>query len=548
MIKTTAFLIAVLYSNFSVAQLNLNNLTNSNFGEVHGNFQLNAQYYIPDSTIGAAAAPEKMLMNGFANIIYTKGKFTAGIRYESYLNELQGYPAGYKGTGIPYRFADYKSDNLEVTIGSFYEQFGSGLTLRTYEERNLGLDNALDGFRLKLQPLKGIYLKAFIGKQRTYFSSAGLVRGFDGEIQLNEAFKKLADKKTIVTLGGSFVSKYQPDADPTLVLPENVGNSAGRFDITRNNFKINGEYAYKINDPSLDNNFNYKYGDAILLQTSYAVKGFALSLSGSRIDNMSYRSDRTAQLTNQLINYIPALPKQQTYSLLAFYPYASQSRGEMEFSSELKYKIKKGTVLGGQYGTDITINYSGANSLDTTQIKGTDTKRLGYTSNYLGVGKEVYFRDFYVEITKKINKLWKGTLIYANQVYDKSIIQKPGYPTIYSNIVVLDVTYKLKQTSALRLELQNLQTKQDQQDWAYALLEYTINENWFVAAGDQYNYGNDISAQRYHYYMGNIGYTKNANRITLGYGKQRAGIFCVGGVCRNVPASNGLTLSITSSF
>ncbi|MGZ4061083.1 MAG: DUF6029 family protein, partial [Bacteroidia bacterium] len=515
MIKTTAFLIAVLYSNFSVAQLNLNNLTNSNFGEVHGNFQLNAQYYIPDSTIGAAAAPEKMLMNGFANIIYTKGKFTAGIRYESYLNELQGYPAGYKGTGIPYRFADYKSDNLEVTIGSFYEQFGSGLTLRTYEERNLGLDNALDGFRLKLQPLKGIYLKAFIGKQRTYFSSAGLVRGFDGEIQLNEAFKKLADKKTIVTLGGSFVSKYQPDADPTLVLPENVGNSAGRFDITRNNFKINGEYAYKINDPSLDNNFNYKYGDAILLQTSYAVKGFALSLSGSRIDNMSYRSDRTAQLTNQLINYIPALPKQQTYSLLAFYPYASQSRGEMEFSSELKYKIKKGTVLGGQYGTDITINYSGANSLDTTQIKGTDTKRLGYTSNYLGVGKEVYFRDFYVEITKKINKLWKGTLIYANQVYDKSIIQKPGYPTIYSNIVVLDVTYKLKQTSALRLELQNLQTKQDQQDWAYALLEYTINENWFVAAGDQYNYGNDISAQRYHYYMGNIGYTKNANRITL---------------------------------
>ncbi|MGZ6538214.1 MAG: DUF6029 family protein [Bacteroidia bacterium] len=548
MIKTTAFLIAVLYSNFSVAQLNLNNLTNSNFGEVHGNFQLNAQYYIPDSTIGAAAAPEKMLMNGFANIIYTKGKFTAGIRYESYLNELQGYPAGYKGTGIPYRFADYKSDNLEVTIGSFYEQFGSGLTLRTYEERNLGLDNALDGFRLKLQPLKGIYLKAFIGKQRTYFSSAGLVRGFDGEIQLNEAFKKLADKKTIVTLGGSFVSKYQPDADPTLVLPENVGNSAGRFDITRNNFKINGEYAYKINDPSLDNNFNYKYGDAILLQTSYAVKGFALSLSGSRIDNMSYRSDRTAQLTNQLINYIPALPKQQTYSLLAFYPYASQSRGEMEFSSELKYKIKKGTVLGGQYGTDITINYSGANRLDTTQIKGTDTKRLGYTSNYLGVGKEVYFRDFYVEITKKINKLWKGTLIYANQVYDKSIIQKPGYPTIYSNIVVLDVTYKLKQTSALRLELQNLQTKQDQQDWAYALLEYTINENWFVAAGDQYNYGNDISAQRYHYYMGNIGYTKNANRITLGYGKQRAGIFCVGGVCRNVPASNGLTLSITSSF
>ena len=487
-------------------------------------------------------------MNGFANIIYTKGKFTAGIRYETYLNGLQGYPTGYKGTGIPYRFATYKSDALEVTVGSFYEQFGNGLTLRAYEERNLGLDNALDGVRLKFEPFKGVYLKALVGKQRTYFTTAGLVRGFDGEIQLNEAFKKLAEKKTIVTLGGSFVSKFQTDADPTLVLPQNVGNSAGRFEVTRNNFRINGEYAYKINDPSSDNNFNYKYGDAALLQASYAVKGFAVSLSGSRIDNMSYRSDRTAQLTNLLINYIPALPKQQTYSLLAFYPYASQSRGEMEFSSEVKYKIKKETALGGKYGTEITVNFSGANSLDTTQIKGTDTKHLGYTSNYLGIGKEVYFRDLYVEITKKINKTWKGTIVYANQVYNKSIIQKPGSPTIYSNIIVADITYKLKATSALRLELQNLQTKQDHQDWAYALLEYTINENWFVAAGDQYNYGNKISHERYHYYMGNVGYTKNANRITLSYGKQREGIFCVGGVCRNVPASNGVTLSVTSSF
>ncbi|MDP1746879.1 MAG: DUF6029 family protein, partial [Bacteroidota bacterium] len=89
-IKVTAFLLAVNYSNTSFAQLNLNNLSNLNVGEVHGNFQADAQYYIPDSTIGADPAPEKMLMNGFANIIYTKGKFSAGIRYESYLNARQG--------------------------------------------------------------------------------------------------------------------------------------------------------------------------------------------------------------------------------------------------------------------------------------------------------------------------------------------------------------------------------------------------------------------------------------------------------------------------
>ena len=44
-----------------------------------------------------------------------------------------------------------------------------------------------------------------------------------------------------------------------------------------------------------------------------------------------------------------------------------------------------------------------------------------------------------------------------------------------------------------------------------------------------------------------IGYLKGANRIAIGYGKKRAGIFCVGGVCKEVPSSNGFNLTISSS-
>jgi len=536
------------FAKYSAAQVDLKKGT-LDLGEVHGNFQANAQYYIADSAIGAAAAPEKMLFNGFANILYTKGKFTAGIRYENYLNVLQGYPTGYKGTGIPYRFITYKSDFLEITAGSFYEQFGNGLILRTYEERNLGLDNALDGVRIKAEPVKGIYIKGLIGKQRSFFSQGpGIVRGIDGEIQVNELFSKLANKKLIFAIGGSFVSKFQEDQDPLLVLPENVGSQAVRFNLSRNNFSLNGEYAYKINDPSLDNNFIYKPGNATLLQASYATKGFALSVGGSRIENMSFRSDRNAQLTNLLLNYVPALNKQHTYSLLTFYPYASQSKGEMEFSTELKYKFKKGSALGGRYGTEILINYSGSNSIDTTNLKpAEDWRKMGYTSRYFIIGNQIYFRDLYVEINKKFSAKWKASFIYSYQVYNKDVIQKPGGGMIYSNIAVVDVTRKLSK-GALRLELQNLSTKQDHQDWAYALLEYTINTNWYLAVGDQYNYGNVIEDERYHYYNISTGFIKNANRIELSYGKQRQGIFCVGGVCRNVPAMNGVTLTITSSF
>ena len=537
----------LIFSNSSFAQLNTGNLSNVTLGEIHGNFQVDAQYYIPDSTIGAPNVPEKMLSNGFANLIYTRGKFTAGVRYESYLNALQGYDSRYQGNGLPYRFATYKSDALEVTVGNFYQQFGNGLILRSYEERGLGFDNALDGIRLKYEPLKGIYLTGLTGKQRSFMTQGpGIVRGFDGEIQINETFKQLEDKKLKVAIGGSFVSRYQAADDPTLVLPENVGSYAGRFQLSRNNFNMNGEYAYKINDPNAANNKIYKPGEAEILQASYAIKGFALSASASRADNMNFRSDRNASLNNLLLNYTPALNKNHTYSLLTFYPYASQPNGEFQFSGEVNWKaIKK-----PDYKLDITVNYSGSNDLDTTHIAAeADSTRQGYKTNSYFMGKKVLFRDFYVEVNQKFGKKFKASVIYAYQAYNQGVLVAHGTPiTIYSDIVVADLTYRLKGESTIRLEMQNLTTRQEKQDWAQAMVEYTFNTHWFAAVLDQYNYGNEITSERYHYYNATIGYTKNANRITLGYGKQRAGVFCVGGICRVVPASNGILLSVTSSF
>ncbi len=543
----------MLHCGFSAAQLN--NLSNLNIGEVHGNFQADAQYYIPDSSIGADPAPEKMLMNGFANIIYTRGKFAAGIRYESYLNTRQGFDARYQGNGIPYRYATYKSDELEVTVGSFYQQFGNGFILRSYEDRGLGFDNALDGIRLKYEPLKGVYLTGLTGKQRSFMTQGpGIVRGFDGEIQINEAFSKLADKKLILTLGGSFVSRFQQDDNQLLILPENVGASSGRFKLSRGEFAVNGEYAYKINDPNAANKYIYKPGEAILLSANYAKKGFAVSASASRTDNMNFRSDREASVNNLLINYTPALNKQHTYSLLSFYPYASQPNGEFQFSSEVNWKIIKKSA----HKLDITVNYSGSNDLDTMQLNPvSDSTLQGYKANSYFMGEKVLLRDFYTEVNQKFGKKLKISLIYSYQAYNNTYLKgasDAGSVTIYSHIAMADITYKLKADRAIRFELQHLATKQDKQNWAYLLAEYTINSNWFVAVLDQYNYGNthkDASGnydKRFHYYNVSAGYNKNANRITVSYGKQRAGIFCVGGICRQVPASNGITLSITSSF
>ena len=85
-------------------------------------------------------------------------------------------------------------------------------------------------------------------------------------------------------------------------------------------------------------------------------------------------------------------------------------------------------------------------------------------------------------------------------------------------------------------------------DWGMALLEYTISPHWFFTIQDMYNYGNEIAEKQLHYLNIAVGFIKGANRFEIGYGKKREGIFCVGGVCKLVPSSNGFSINISSSF
>jgi hypothetical protein len=515
-------------------------------GSVHGNFQIDGQYYLTDSLIGAPEVPEKFLTNGFANFIYEKENFSAGLRYENYTNPILGFDPRYTGNGIPFRYLNYKNKELEVTAGNFYDQFGSGVVFRTYEDRGLGYDNAMDGFRLKYIPVKGVYFKGIIGYQRDFFSKGeGIVRGVDLEWNLNESISKMDSMKTKFILGGNFVSKYQKDQDPVYILPENVGSGSGRLSVIHGDLMLTGEYAYKINDPSAQNGYIYKDGSATIVTATYATQGFGIALSGKRIDNMSFRSDRDANLNSLMINYLPAMTKNHTNILPAMYPYATQPNGEYGMQAEVFFHVRPNSFLGGKYGTDVALNFSRAQAIE--KVPTGDDK--GYTSDFFDVGDEVYFEDFNVELHHKWSKKVRQILSYVYIDYNKDVVEgRSGFGHVYSHTVVLETTWKLNSKNSIRNELQHLFTEQDKQSWGLVLLEYTISPNWFIAGFDQYNYGNDIPEQRIHYFTGTFGYTLGTNRIQLGYGRQRAGIFCVGGVCRQVPASNGFTFSVTSSF
>ena len=554
---TTLFTFVAAFFLLAITDLRAQDLLQG--GRVSGNFQLDAQVYQEDSAIGANKVKEKMLLNSFANLLYSNGNFNAGMRFETYLNPMQGYDQRYKGSGVPYWFGSWRNDQFEITVGNFYEQFGSGMVLRSYEERNLGYDNAFKGAKVKFTPTSGVILKGLIGTQRFFWEQGpGIVRGLDGEFALNDIFDKEGKFKTRVTLGGSFVSKFQDTEEISagpgelLILPENVGAMALRFNIARSGFAIDGEYANKANDPSAVNNFIYKNGESMLLQTSYSTKGFGVIVAAKRTDNMSFKSKRTETGNSLDINYLPALTRQHAYSLSAMYPYATQANGEMALQGQVNYKIKRGSLIGGKYGTDIAVNYSRVTAIkmDTIAKDASIGKpgTLGYESPFFAFGKDLYFQDFNIEIQRKFTSNFKALVSYIHIDYNVLVLEGYEKPDVSANIFIADMTYKINNTNAIKLEYQQLFTKQDNGDWLQFMLEYTVAPKYFVTINDQYNYGNADKDRRFHYPTVSAGYTNGSNRLTASYGKQREGILCVGGVCRNVPASNGLTITLTSSF
>ena len=518
---------------------------------IHGDFQSDAQYYIYEPKLNTQKVSEVIGNNSYLNLLYDRGNLSGGFRFESFQPPLLGYDQRLKNTGIPFRFINYKWKELSVTLGNFYEQFGNGLIYRSYWEWGLGFDNSVDGVRIRYNLLEGVQVKAFVGKQRFYWDKGpGTVRGLDAEFSLNELFTPLSLSPTKITLGLAGVSKYQADDSPTLKLPENVAAFSGRAKIARNSFVLDGEYAWKANDPSFANHQIYRPGQALLITGGYSSRGFGVSVGAKRIDNFDFRSNRNASINDLLINYLPPLTPQHTYRLATLYPYATQPTGEMGAQLDVFYNAKEGSKLGGKYGTNFTLNYCRINSISKTAVSKEDSAK-GYNSEFFAIGKDTYYQNLSIEISKKLSPKVKSIFTYIFIEADNKVLKistVPNVGTIFAHIGVIDVSWKFRPKHTLRAELQHLYTRQDNRSWAMGLLEYQIGSHWFTAIYNEYNYDNPDPAQQLNYLGGTLGYTKNTVRISVSGGRQRAGVFCVGGVCRFVPASSGISASVMASF
>ena len=508
---------------------------------VGGSLQTDVLIPQSDDKIGTDHYDEWALTNTYAEVTLQSQYVDAGLRMEYMEHPLPGFEKDIKGWGLPHLYVKGRYQGVELTVGCLYDQFGSGSIFRTYEERSLGVDNALVGGRLVVKPNDHLTLKALTGKQRQYWRlSDAWITGADAEWN----YKWL-------TLGVSAVNKHEgqeeimTDATHKLNLPENVNAFDVRAKVQKGNVSVLAEYAQKTQDPSFDNGYIYRRGYVAMLSGSYSKRGVSLLLQAKRSDNMSFRSERSRTGISSYINHLPPFTMEHTYSMAANYPYATNPLGEWAYQAEGAYTFPKSTPIGGKYGTTLKVNFSHVHSIqkDPRELNGQTRGSDGYGSPFWAWGDETYYQDLNFQIDKKLTNELKMNLMYMNQRYNMTAVEGEG-GMIHSDIVVADVKYRINRKLTLRTEAQYAFIDGDLGDIAFGLVELSYAPHWMVTLSDEYNAGDT----KLHYYMGSITYKGGAHRLQVGYGRTSACYSCAGGVCRYVPASRGLMMSYNYSF
>jgi hypothetical protein len=520
-------------------------------------FESNSQYYIDDEKTGDFTEPNRFRSNNYLKIDYSISKFSFGFQAEGYEPmSLLNYSPDFNKTTLALYYAKYTSKKIEATAGYFYEQYGSGLILRSWEDRQLGINNALRGGRIKFFPTENIALSALYGNQRSGFDvSDASIYGFNSELNISSMLKV---NSWNLDLGFSYVGRKEESNNTDFNFNDLTNAFSSRIDFSKNNFYSSAEFVSKSNDALIifDEIRNTKPGSAILFDVGYGKRGFGINANFRRIENMTFYSERnaTGNIYNQnIVNYIPALTKQHDYLLTNIYVYQAQPQvsfqdfallkiGEIGGQVDFFYTLKKKTALGGKYGTKIAVNMSYWAGLSGDY----DYLNFEYDSDLLRFGKK-YFSDISLEIRKKWSSDWSSVFYYVNQYYNKRYVEET-FGIVKTDIFVSESTYKLGSGKSLRFEAQHLWSKDDKKNWVGGTVEFNLSSKLAVYVNDIYNYGNDDEMKKIHYYNLGGSYTIKGHRFALNYGRQRGGLICIGGVCRFVPESTGVTANVVLSF
>jgi len=532
-------------------------------GTFSGDLMTNLNYYMKDTNIRAANNPlyDNALSGGEAwlSLRYNVSGFTFFLRADAFQNsnlKNPTQPSTDFGIGAWNITKDLK--NLSITIGSIYDQIGSGIVFRSYEDRGLLIDNALMGLQIKYKPFDNVSIKGFGGQIKNNNAIlvntalhtppyAPVVKGLNAEGDFSAGAVRL-------TPGIGFLNRTLDNDDMKAVqgsiqaldsnlrfLPRyNMYTASVYNTLIYKNFSWYIEGAYKtheainIPDSAGNNLLADRAGNIVYTTLNYGKKGIAVTLSGKRTENFVMRTSPQETLLRGMLNWQPVVAILRPWRLMSRFSPPSQDVSETAGSAN--------AVISPNDLMNITLSYTHINKNDGTKLY-----REGYA--------EIFYQGKKWSVQGGAQYLEYNAYIYQVAPYKKD------HPILYAVTPFAELTFNVTEKKSLHMDLQYMASSQDYGSWAYVLLEYDIAPKWAFGVSDMYNVSvnrnndNPIPSLRgnstqngNHYYNIYAAYTKNASRLQISYVKQVDGINCTGGVCRYEPAFSGVKAMLTTSF
>ncbi len=515
-------------------------------GQLSGSFDSYGYIFVRDSAIGASNTPQYdhqlFGADAWLTLNYQNKGFDIGVRFDLFNNSnLLNRTGSYSAQGLGRWYLKKSVGSLHLAAGYLYDQIGSGIVFRAYEERALAIDNALFGVSAAYDISPDWKIKVFTGKQKKQFDTydpiikGAYLTGFwsnaSGRLTLAPSIgmvNRTLDDETMQRLVGT-LSTYTPS--------DSIGATFNAYATSVSNTLTYGpitwyaEYAAKTaeaiyaprenktnwNGTTSRGKFVNRPGTVAYTSISLSKRGKSVNVEYKRTENFTFRADPFSSLNRGLMNFLPPMTRANTYRLPARYAAATQELGEQAAQMDVNFSPTK----------KLSFNLNASNITDLD----------GLLLNREILGEVTFKRHKYQVITG---------FQYMN--YNQEIYQeKPGVDMVQSLTPYVDFLYKFNEHTSLRTELQYMDTHQDYGSWAFALIELGVAPHWVISASDMYNI-KPKKTDDIHYPTLSVAYSRDANRISLAYVKQVEGIVCSGGICRLEPAFNGYRMTVASTF
>ncbi|MCX8010618.1 MAG: DUF6029 family protein [Ignavibacteria bacterium] len=456
------------------------------------------------------------ILEDWLNLDYRYNIFSAGIRLETF------QPKDYTIAGAKRRFSEINfkyisaeigdgEKGLEITAGNFYSLFGRGLILKSYEDRNLRVDNNLLGLKI-VGTYSGFVLTALTGMLENFDGSrSDVLHAIDLESRIIKQMK----------FGFSFASN-QPaleEAARTSLLSFRINPSIWNLDIY-------AEYGIKQNLDDKKKYFNNERaitGRALYSQANFYLGSFSISGEYKYYDNFAFTTyEGTASY-----NLPPSTRKDYTYISLNSHPSPLNPSNEKGFQVEMSYDFGDENFLNATYGLTRTLS---SNSL--FQI-----------ANKTNLPERTQLKEFFIQGQRKWNEAVSTIIAFGyNEELDGNT--KNVTPIIESR-------YYFDEINTIRFVFEHQWTTnratQEQYYVDVLTLEYLRAPKLSIALVSEMQTSEPTKGRKVRrlWNLIQFGYKIGEHTdINLLVGSRQAGNICIGGVCRYEPEFSGVEIKM----